>query len=198
MPTAGPAAGHGYVVLDAPGEPAKAALCFGAASTAPSRSLCFAQRPLCAHLPCVAELPLGERRIVFGSTSDDTHESVADVVVGRTPVVLRHALGYRKEHRALASGGAAAILVGVPVAVLGGSVLVGNELGTLEGASSSGPARDIGVASVVVGTSLIAAGITLALLGRPEVQPGATTTGALPTRSSGVRWGGVPGLGFQW
>lgn len=180
MPTEGARAGHGLVILDVPGEPAEAFVCYGAPNGKHTLATCFARRPLCAHLPCVAELPLGEQRLVFRSTSDAARESTADVTVGRDVVVVRHALGLRREHRPLASAGAAALLVGGPVTVLGGAVLVGNELATLDGESSAGPARTAAITSVVFGAALLAAGVTLSILGRPETQKGSTTTTTSP------------------
>jgi hypothetical protein len=180
MPTEGARAGHGLVILDVPGEPAEAFVCYGAPNGKHTLATCFARRPLCAHLPCVAELPLGEQRLVFRSTSDASRESTADVTVGRDVVVVRHALGLRREHRPLASAGAAGLLVGGPVTVLGGAVLVGNELATLDGESSAGPARTAAITSVVFGASLLAAGVTLSILGRPETQKGSTTITTSP------------------
>lgn len=186
MPTEGPRAGHGFVVLDVPGEPARVSVCDGARGLG-GDALCSTRRALCARLPCVAELPVGVRRVVFESTSDASRESTADVTVGREVVVVRHALGLHREHRGLVSAGSVSWLVGGPVAVLSGAVLVGNELSTFEGESSAGPARGAAITGLVVGASLVAVGVTLSVLGRPETQKGATTTTPWP----GARAGGL-------
>lgn len=190
MPTEGPRAGHGFVVLDVPGEPATASVCDGTPAFGGDRP-CAWRRPLCARLPCVAELPVGARRILFESTTDASRESTADVTVGREVVVVRHALGLHRPHRGLASAGSASLLVGGPVVVLSGAVLVGNELATLEGESSAGPARAAAITGLVVGASLVAVGVTLSVLGRPETRKGATTT----TTWTGA---GTGGLSFRF
>lgn len=199
MPTEGARAGHGLVILDVPGERAEAFVCYGAPNGKHGLATCFARRPLCAHLPCVAELPLGEQRLVFRSIVDATRESTADVTVGRDVVVVRHALGLRREHRSLASAGAAGLLVGGPVTVLGGAVLVGNELATLDGESSAGPAQAAAATSVVVGAAFLAAGVTLSILGRPETQKGSTTTTTSPRLGPTPAASGAPtGLTFRF
>lgn len=199
MPTEGARAGHGLVILDVPGERAEAFVCYGAPNGKHTLATCFARRPLCAHLPCVAELPLGEQRLVFRSIVDATRESTADVTVGRDVVVVRHALGFRREHRSLASAGAAAFLLGGPVVVLGGAVGVGNELATLEGESSAGPTQAAAITSVVVGAALLAAGLTLSVLGRPETQRGSTTITPAPRLGPATDTAAAPtGLTFRF
>ena len=190
MPTEGPRTGHGFVVLDVPGERAKVSVCDGARGLG-GDALCSTRRPLCARLPCVAELPAGVRRVVFESTTDGSRESTAEVKVGRELVVVRHALGHNREHRGLVSAGSASLLVGGPVLVLSGAVLVGNELSTFEGESSAGPARGAAITGLVVGASLVAVGVTLSVLGRPETQKGSTTTTLGPSV-------GASGLSFRF
>ncbi|MBI5610715.1 MAG: hypothetical protein HY902_17695 [Deltaproteobacteria bacterium] len=126
--------------------------------------------PLC-QAPCVVSLPPGDHELQFAALDPgSTSTSTAFVRVGRQPLLVRHAMGYREEHVGQLLG---AILLGS----LGFSASLTG--GLLVGIDRSLPPEQQGMATIGwsvlgVGAAAAAAAIWLGLNSETTVQPGAT------------------------
>jgi hypothetical protein len=192
LPTDAPGAGQARVVLDAEGEqanvsrvvatmnydgPRKARL-DAPTPLAPMR----AEEPLCVT-PCAVDLRHGSHTFVFTSTSNPMRSSTTDVVLptNASTTFVRHAIG-SEGHMNPSYVGGAALLLG------GGGLTVMGSLMTVIGAFGKPTMQDDGTMStpevflvpglITLGAGLLmtAGGITLMAKNRPVQQRGSTTT----------------------
>lgn len=126
--------------------------------------------PVC-QAPCVVSLPPGDHELLFAALDpNSTASSTAFVRVGRQPLLVRHAMGFREEHEGQL---VASILLGS----LGFSALLTG--GLLVGIDSALPPDQQGMATagwtvLGAGAAATAAAIFLGINSETTVQPGAT------------------------
>ncbi len=170
-------AGAGRVLLDA--EPSKGAVrvvrvdrteMSVSTSRGYARGVAFSTHLVCAKTPCAVDLPAGSHELVFQAARDERDASSAafDVTAGRTQVV-RHAVGFVDVHGGWKALGVTGITLG------GSSALVGGLLIPLASVAESDGMHTAGVVMLGAGAGAIALGIASLVVGRTELQPGATT-----------------------
>ncbi len=177
MPAGPIPAGAGRVVLDAEagkGEARVVRVDKTEVSVATARGtgygVSYSTQLICSKTPCAVDLPAGSHQLVFQATGDERDASAAtfDVAAGRSHVV-RHAIGHVEPHSGWKAVGATGISIGIPAAVVGGVLI------PISGISDSDGMRTAGFVSLGAGVGLLTLGIVSLVIGRTEVQPGATT-----------------------
>lgn len=195
-PSAAPE-GSGRVVLDAAGEPARVVEIVGSSTSGIITArgygvvMTTTTRPLCLT-PCIADLSYGSHALAFMSDADPERGSVASVDVGDHTTVMRHAMGRTTRHPALVVSGATAI--GVGALGIGAGAILAHDASrgspwTDKYGNSSRVAGDTspGYALASLGGALLVTGAILLVLGRTEVQPGASTQWVLTEPKHGPR-----------
>ncbi|MFO0609831.1 MAG: hypothetical protein U0324_42125 [Polyangiales bacterium] len=131
----------------------------------------YTLRPVC-ETPCVANLPLGPRQVLFTDVDPGTgRTSTAFINVGAAPSAVRHAMG--RETSSLGGVVGAAIMAGLGGAVaLAGGLLMGFQDASRPGHENLALAGGV---TLGVGLALAAGGAVLGVASRPTLQPGATT-----------------------
>lgn len=180
LPTEAPVAGHGRVVLDSPGRPARVARVAqtgegvavardldGTTTTAVSA---FVGLDHLCTTPCVIDLPRGEHLLRF-SAVDGGYGGEVYAPVGERPVVVTGALG-RKRRR---SG---TYMTGLLLGIVASSVVIGTGIELSKGADPD--ERDFYVGAFGVSTALLLGAGALMWFARPVDQPGAFTQFDLP------------------
>lgn len=183
MPEGPIAAGSGRVLLDA--EPGKgvvkvlrvdrAQVAVSTTSGGYAQGVAFSTQLVCSKTPCAVDLPAGSHELVFQAARDPRDVSAAtfDVTAGRTHVV-RHAVGFVDPHFWSSFLGTMSIALG------GGSAVGGAIFIPLSSTTDSDGMRTAGVVMLGAGAALVALGIASVVIGRAELQPGATTQWVLP------------------
>jgi hypothetical protein len=174
-PPGPPAQGMGQVTLDTVAEPASvdAITGFTEFSLRHGDVVGVNVQPVCPSTPCVADLPLGTRQLIFSSIGDPNHSATATVSVGAQPSVFRGALGHNDPHTAQLTGGALASGFGFMLAS-SGLVLhfVGSSTDPVTHAPRSEGLSHAGNGLLIAGGALLVAGIVLMATGAPEYQQG--------------------------
>lgn len=159
LPPAG--AGAGRLLVDANGEPAR---------------LTADGATVCANVPCAVSLPRGRHRLTLFAHENAARFDDLEVDLGERPLVVRHAIGVRRESPTLRGLAVVAFTLGATLVVAGASVA---SVGFLD---SSPTWRTAGGSVAVTGLIGLGLGVSFALAGRPERWPGATRTWMLETR----------------
>ena len=147
--------GEGQVTLDAPPGRARVEL------------LTYREPLQLCITPCVVNLPLGTRRLMFRDIDNDSgRQSAAFIQVGTRPSIVRHAMGRRTRDVNGLAGGIILGVLGLSSTVAGIEALIsGDTIG-----------RGVGVIGTGMGLVLdLVAALLLGSAADPTVQPGATT-----------------------
>lgn len=177
MPEGPITAGSGRIVLDA--EPGKGSVrvvrverteMSVATTRGYAQGVAFSTHLVCSKTPCAIDLPAGSHELVFQATRDERDVSAAtfDVTAGRTQVV-RHAVGHYEPHMGWKVLGTTGLTLGITGALAGGLLLPVGQMVDSDGV------RTAGIVTLGVGVGVLALGIASLVIGRTEIQPGATT-----------------------
>lgn len=181
-PTTPPAATSTRVVIDANGTPARVLEVtgelhgYGYVSGHRGVVNAYVSRPVCASVPCVADLAKGDHTLLFAA--DDGREETADVRLGDAPKAVRHAFG-GTDFSALWGVGILTSVMGVLALTFSWlPPVIGNERAQPQGTRDTANALGAGLA--IGGGVALVGGIVMAIVGRPEHTPGATAQWNLP------------------
>jgi hypothetical protein len=188
LPDGPPAAGTGRVIVDTNGERARVSEIASVATATTYRgnmATIVDVRPLCTT-PCVLDLPYGTHPLVLQSTSDESHQSSAELDVGPRQKVFRHALGERTDGGPVRTIGLSLMGLGL-VTALTGAVLWGT--GAMIESSEHRESSITGPGQVITGIGAAAMLVSLPFLflARPTERPGTTTEWTVPTQKDGPR-----------
>jgi len=181
MPDGPIPAGWGRVLLDAePGKGPVRVVRYDVTQVSVATSYGYAtgtavsSQLVCAKTPCAVDLIAGAQSLAFQAAHEgDVSTATFDVTAGRT-MVVRHAVGHVDTNYGWTTIGVLGLALGSTSAVVGAVMI------PVAGSVNEDGLRTAGTVMVGAGAAALALGIVSLVIGRSDIQPGATTQWTLP------------------